>query len=100
MTYATTQSKQSVTIDNASTINVFTPEAIGLLLKEAEIKGYQRCREEDEVVSRKDVSEMFQVHVRTIDRWIENGEIPRPKQVGEKSYWTKSQLIDFIRLNQ
>lgn len=88
--------EETIVVKNASTINVFTPETISYLLAQAERQGYLRCREEEEVVDIKDVSEMFKVTLSTIRRWIEKDEIPRPARLGEKIYWTKRQLIDHI----
>ena len=87
----------SLTINNAATINVLTPDALSQLIADAEQTGYRRCQEEETIVSKKDLTKLLQVHVRTIDRWVDNSEIPLPKQIGEKYYWTKSDLIEFIR---
>lgn len=89
--------EESVVLQNASTVNVITHEALERLLAAAEERGYHRSKEEEEVIDRKELSRILKINPATLKRWIETGEIPPPRTVGQNVYWVKSSIIDFIK---
>jgi len=52
----------------------------------------------EEMVEMKDVVKLFGVSRRTIYKWIENTNFPRPSKIGHKNFWKKSEIEAYIEL--
>jgi predicted DNA-binding transcriptional regulator AlpA len=48
------------------------------------------------MLTREDVASIFDISLRTLDRWVSGGDIPEPLKVGGRTYWTYSQIKDWI----
>jgi DNA-binding transcriptional MerR regulator len=45
----------------------------------------------------RDVADEFNVTVRTIDRWVEQGILPPPITINKTRYWTRADLNSLER---
>jgi predicted DNA-binding transcriptional regulator AlpA len=48
--------------------------------------------QDDRLYTKKCLAERYHTSVSTIDLWIASGELPLPKKLGRKLFWTKSML--------
>jgi excisionase family DNA binding protein len=49
------------------------------------------------LVDKADAARLLGVSRKTVDRLIRRGKLPAPAEVGRRSYWVLSDLLDAIR---
>ena len=54
-------------------------------------------REEEELLSRKDVAKIYGVSFVTLRDWEINGIIPKPIRKGSRVYWLKSEIMNDMK---
>lgn len=52
-----------------------------------------------EILTREQAADFFQVSIRTIDSWSEGGYL-NPSKIGRKVYFFKSELIELLESNR
>ncbi len=45
-----------------------------------------------DILSKKQVSQLFEIHMRTVSKWARNGNIPAAVYVGRKPYWKRADI--------
>jgi hypothetical protein len=45
-----------------------------------------------DILSKKQVSQLFEIHMRTVSKWARNGNIPAATYVGRKPYWKRADI--------
>jgi predicted DNA-binding transcriptional regulator AlpA len=45
----------------------------------------------------RDICEFYQISPRTVDRWVESGDLPKPTTIGRIRRWDSEQLADLER---
>jgi ribosomal protein L23 len=79
-----------------------SPEELRQIIEEATAnvlaKSHQSSPEEDKIMGRKDIAELFGVSLTTINTWSRTGKLKR-RYMGAKVYFLKSEVVALLKKN-
>jgi excisionase family DNA binding protein len=61
--------------------------------------GYARPKILDGLVSQDEIANELGVHPRTIERWVRQGDFPKPFVLGRKRYWEAKAVRALLESN-
>jgi predicted DNA-binding transcriptional regulator AlpA len=80
---------------NINELKEILNESISDILKNTKLESIKEDQE-IKVFRRKDLSKLFDVSVQTINTWVKNGVLPKPKKIGRICVFSFDQIIDML----